>query len=623
MNESECTAQYFDNFFCDKVIQRVCSSPIWSRIMPLIFALVLVPPLVYVYKYNAAIRERFEEIERRNSKFKVVRDRSVKTKNRIRCLELHPSFVDEIKDDWNVMSLGQYLSQLRPFSEECNRFLKKELELTIGKTLLSVLGKTFGSALLPVLGTSSVDGVLSKVAGGMATYVADNILSEDEMEGTIEDIAALDLELPELISALNLNQKMNSPDLSQITSSLDLFKMGEVGYGDLSYHNEEKHEKGFPSPFVIERDFKKFIADMEEETKNKNGGVYDPDDKSLAAPTPVNERILPDLYFGAGDAKCTHTKRECIENRLVGFLLTRLSHNFYKKLHGETDLFEVQWNGKTCRFPEEFIQALIKSGHKVEVCPKVTNACFGAFLCAKEEDGSFANIPVCIQIRTGVERSSDSRPSYFVAPHGGLEINITGPFIGVTNFCAIQFYVSAEGLTAFYANQDVDVPWLERVPLSRMYTNAEAVTAVRMAGMVAHVYNKIGADMNLPCGGYGVLGMCNDSATIIDYAIRGETTAYPLLATGRYLNHIFNYLVDLKDGLKNDPEMGKAVNDLKKLIKSSVKMPNDLHVSPATITDCAKRFNATYSKCVFQKTEDSKAVMTEAANKYKEYAKMK
>jgi hypothetical protein len=567
--------------------------------------------------------KRIEEIEQRYSNFKVVRDKSGQNKKRIRCLELHPSFVEEIKDDWNVMSFGQYLSQLRPFSDDCDRFLKKELELIIGQTLLSTLGKTFGAALLPILGTSSVDDALSNVAASMATYAANKILSDEDIAEVIEDAAALDLELPELIAALNINQKVNSPtSSSDILSALELFKIGEVGHGDLSYHNEEKHEKGFPSPFVIERDFKKFIAEMEEETRKKNGGEYKPDDKSLPPPTPINERVLPDLYLGAGDAKCTHSRRECLENRLVGFLLTRLSHNFYKKLHGEDDLFEVQWNGETCRFPEDLIQAFIENGHKVEVCPKATTACFGTFLCVKEENG-FSNIPVCIQLRTGVERSSDSRPSYFIAPHGGLEINITGPLIGTTNYCAIQFYVSAEGLTAFYPNQDVDVPWLERQPLSRMYTNSEAVTAVRMAGMVAHVFNSIGTDMNLPCGGYGILGMCNDSATIIDYAIRGETSAYPLLATGRYLNHIFNYLVDLKNGLKNDPEMGKAVVDLKKLIKSSVEMPTDLHISPSTISDCASRFCATYSKCTFQMTEDSKAVMTEMAEKYKDYSKKK
>ena len=588
--------------------------------MPFFFGLFIVPPLYYAYKYRGAIKKRIREIEEHRSNLTVTRDTSGKSKKRVRCLELNPSFLDNVKDDcWQLMSLGQYLSQLRPSSDDSNQFLKKELEMTIGKQLLALAGNAFGAALLPILGTSAIDGFLSKVAASMASYAAKQILSEEDIIETTEDVAALDLELPELIAFLNINQKLSSP-IAAGTSSLDLLKIGDVGYGDLSFHDEDKHERGFPSPFVMERDFKKCITDMEEETLKKNG-TYDPNDKSLPPPTPINERILPDLYLGTGDAKCTHTNRECLENRLVGFLLTRLSHNFYKKVNGDKDLFEVHWNGAECRFPEELIQAFMNTGHNVEICPKATTASFGAFVCVKEEDGSFSNIPLCVQLRTGVERASDGRPAYFVAPHGGLEINIRGPFIGSTNYCAVQFYVASLGCTAFYANHDVDLPWLKRTALSEMYSKSEAITAVRMAGMVAHVFNSIGTDLNLPFGGYGVLGMCNDSATIIDYAIRGKTSAYPLLATGRYLNHIFQYFLELREGLKRYPEMKRAASDLKKLTKATMEMPNDLHVSPSTVSDFAARFCSTYSKPTFQMTEDSKSIVTEVATKVKGYTK--
>ena len=587
--------------------------------MPFIFGLVLVPPLYYIFKYKAAIRERINDIELRYSKFKVIRDKTGENKSRIRCLELHPKFVEETKDKWQLISLGQYLSQLRSNSGDCDKFLKKELELTIGKALLSALGRTFGAALLPILSTNGVDNALSKLASNMASYATSKILSDEEDAVNAEDVGAFDISLPELIAALNINQKINnsSTAVPGITA-MDLFRMGEVGSGELSFYNEKKHDKGFPSPFVIERDFKKCIADMEEECKIANPD-YDSDDKSLPPPTLINERILPDLYSGSGDAKCTHSKRECIENRFMSFLLTRLAYNYTKKRHGDDDLFEVHWNGTKCRFPEDLVQAFIDNDHKVEVCPKATTAVFGTFLCVKEEDGSFSNIPVCAQLRTGVEDTSEARPSYFVAPHGGMELNITGPLIGTTNYCAVQFYVSAEGFTGFFANQDVDVPFLERIPLSRMYTNREAVTAIRMAAMVAHVFNSVGTDMNLPYGGYGILGMCNDSSTLIDYAIRGETSSYPLLATGRYLNHIFNYLVSLKEALENDSEMLKTISDLEMLIKASIEMPNDLHISPSTICDSAERFAATYSKCIFKMTGESKVIMANMAAKYKKY----
>lgn len=72
--------------------------------------------------------------------------------------------------------------------------------------------------------------------------------------------------------------------------------------------------------------------------------------------------------------------------------------------------------------------------------------------------------------------------------------------------------------------------------------------------------------------------------------------------------------------MENAPEMSNAVKDLESLIKASINVPSDLHVSPSTITDSARRFCETYVECIFQTTEDSKNVMAEMANKYKDYA---
>jgi hypothetical protein len=124
-------------------------------------------------------------------------------------------------------------------------------------------------------------------------------------------------------------------------------------------------------------------------------------------------------------------------------------------------------NKKKCHYPEDFIAALIDSGHKVQVCPRATVAQFGISLCVKESDGLFSNILLSCQLRTtGVERTSDGRQAYFPAPHGGLAIGITGPLIGTSASCDMQFYVDLKGLTAVYENQNVDVPWLKRTSLA-------------------------------------------------------------------------------------------------------------------------------------------------------------
>ena len=90
-------------------------------------------------------------------------------------------------------------------------------------------------------------------------------------------------------------------------------------------------------------------------------------------------------------------------------------------------------------------------------------------------------------------------------------------------------------MCGWHSNYNTDVPWVKGVSTTELYTTEQALTAIRMSGILACTFNAIGTDMALPFGGYGVLGVCNDTAALVDFAVRGETNMYPLLSTGRYL----------------------------------------------------------------------------------------
>jgi hypothetical protein len=175
--------------------------------------------------------------------------------------------------------------------------------------------------------------------------------------------------------------------------------------------------------------------------------VYDPDDLDLPEPQPINPTILPGLHMGWGNAKCTHTKREILRNRLFAVLLTKLSYNYQCRKEGKRDCFVVQMNKKDCQFPDEFVHALIDSGHTIEVCPRSAITTFGLACCVKEDNGSWTNIPIAYFFRTGYERF-DQRPAYFSAPHGGIDMKIEGPLVGTIpatgrpQKCDIQFYMA-------------------------------------------------------------------------------------------------------------------------------------------------------------------------------------
>jgi hypothetical protein len=110
--------------------------------------------------------------------------------------------------------------------------------------------------------------------------------------------------------------------------------------------------------------------------------------------------------------------------------------------------------------------ALSQCGHKVEVCPWAIVSNFSMQLCLKEEDGSFTHIPTAMFLSTVVERSSDGRAAYFPMPHGGMDIQISGPIVGRGARPAnLRFYVSKEGLCCFHPDKDQDTPWQVKMSL--------------------------------------------------------------------------------------------------------------------------------------------------------------
>jgi hypothetical protein len=127
--------------------------------------------------------------------------------------------------------------------------------------------------------------------------------------------------------------------------------------------------------------------------------------------------------------------------------------------------------------------------------------------------------------------------------------------------------------------------------------------------------------MGLPFGGYGVLGVCNDSAALIDFALRGETDIYPLISTGRFLFHCAHRLKVLRDAFSKDSSMAKAMRDLGLLLTAACTMESDIHNSPSQLISATRRYLVTSPQSYFQITEDSKKVMKSIAETFREYSR--
>ncbi len=183
--------------------------------------------------------------------------------------------------------------------------------------------------------------------------------------------------------------------------------------------------------------------------------------------------------------------------------MTKLSYNYHllDKQYRDGDavkFFTVKYNGTVCRFPEDLVQALLDQGHTIDVCPRSTITTFGIAACVLESDGGWKNIPMALFFRTGYEQY-DGKPSYFSAPHGGLDLSITsGPLL---QHCDIQFYVAIEGLCGWHSNHNVDVPWLRPVSTTEPYDRIQQVQAVRMAALLAVTFNSLATEVSAESAG--------------------------------------------------------------------------------------------------------------------------
>lgn len=635
-------------------------------------------------KYRNAIKKRLRLLEQRLEHGLVYRD--PEAPQHIRCLELEKAFLQQYGMDFPMMSMGQYLSQLRVtpsedgLQQELPALLQKELQAVLGGYLLSQLGPRIGPFMLPLLGITQVDSWLTAIAGTAASFIAARLLVEDieaNQQSSGYDVAgAFPFTVGEMVGMTNLNQKMTRYGSSNVTA-LDKLRQGEVGY-DIRYdesltkvagsgqesspnprfdtqsegESDSKDPRNqplmVPNPFLLQDHLESSIQAMEERmrTNSKARVKYDPDDVSFPPPVPLSERVLPDLYLGWGDATCTHTQRELLLNRIISVLLNKLSYNYYLleqcgEQNGDSSdassLFVVNVNGIPCYFPDEFIQALIDMGHQIEVCPRSTVTTFGLGACVKEKDGSFTGIPLGVFLRAGFE-AENGDPLLFLANHGGLDLSIRGPLVekivqdhhvqGQSAKCDVQFYVSIDGMCGWNSNHYPVVPWQQIESTSAVYTAEESMKAIRTTGILSVAFSAIATDMDLPFGGYGILGVCNDSAALVDMAVRGATNLYPLISTERFLWHTVRRLVRIQDNLKaynqtSGPAVPseKLLEDIATLIHATSTMDSDIHSKPSRFFDALRRYDTCYPKSIFQLTSKTKAMLQREEEKYRQYAK--
>lgn len=373
----------------------------------------------------------------------------------LKLMELNPEFEANCRaKGQQVISLGDYMSQLRPKNlpmkmkmEDAPKLIQREIEAGMAAGLLKVLGPNLGRALLPAVGTGAIQ---SKAQGLASTIATKWFMSQDGSISESQDKGGIPIALMTLLSVSDMNAKVNSgkeplkdESVQNLSlSAMDKMKVGEVIKGP-AFAEGLSDDALIPNDFVVDKDFDAAVKSMEgilaghdergemtstelkmaqdaviqdehdkhddaKAYKDEQGRAdYDPEDRSVGEPVPVNPRLFPGLHLGWGSAKSSHTKREVVKMRLLSLLLNKLGANYYRMANGEpeSNIFKLQMKpgDEPITTPWEFVKALQDAGHKIEVVPTSRMTTFGLALCVKEDDDSWSNIPLGVFLETGYE----------------------------------------------------------------------------------------------------------------------------------------------------------------------------------------------------------------------------
>jgi hypothetical protein len=212
------------------------------------------------------------------------------------------------------------------------------------------------------------------------------------------------------------------------------------------------------------------------------------------------------------------------ESQRLADVLNRLGAN---ALSGAARM-TAEVDGKIAASPEELVQALMATGHSVEVVDARYFANFG-HLHYKGQD---VMMPFFVNSQIAIPRTQRGfgAPRSLLVPvsHAEYEWQIRGPKVNAD----VSWYFGIDGKAEFRTMDTLDQPWV----LGRYaheYRNADAVEVTRLAGkmLVAYMHQHLRRP-DLPFGGYYSLGVCQDSVAAIERKMTGHDTLFPNTADG-------------------------------------------------------------------------------------------
>src|SRR5262245_28186679 len=245
-------------------------------------------------------------------------------------------------------------------------------------------------------------------------------------------------------------------------------------------------------------------------------------EEPLGIPTglaaPKGEGSLKTLGFGLamGDELDPVLAPHEPDAQRLADVLNRLARN--PSEGSQSSRFRVTLRGKSAETPTALVALLRDQGHTIEIRDARYFANFG--------DLKYQGVDVLTPfwVDTGVIVPGEGRKLRVPVSHSQHELRVEGPLVNAL----LSFYFGIDGKTEFRPIATRDQSWtLGRV--ARTYRGDQVLEVVRLAGQIIVTYDAVqAAHPGLPFGGYFTLGVCNDANAMIELAMQGETSLYPL-----------------------------------------------------------------------------------------------
>ena len=213
-------------------------------------------------------------------------------------------------------------------------------------------------------------------------------------------------------------------------------------------------------------------------------------------------------------------------------------------------------------------------------------ASFGIGASQPDEVTGWRQIPLAVPYRTGLE-DKQGQELMALLPHCSFELELRSP---EDDLILLQYYQGTEGLNGWAALNDLHRPWQNdrhngtvAYPGS-VFNGEQLALALTISELMGAIHNWVAMKDEMRIGGYGAIGFCIDSTALLNQAVIGCSTLFPLTLGGLWRERLSRSLSTLLEkGLIIDTE---SVDRYKAALEN---LPQDMFLNGPSRDEAWKR----------------------------------